>query len=429
MHLSFLHICSIILFNFLLLTAPFHSLYSQSLKADPDNGGIKLPAGFGAIVVVPELGKARHIAVSPDGTVFVKLRKLKDGKGIYVLQDKNGDGKADVVKGYDNYGGTGITIYKNYLYASSDSSVYRYPIGTGAIELDESKRETIVSGLPYRPQHEAKTITINAAGKLYVNIGAPSNACQETDRTKDSPGIDPCPLLETFGGVWEFDAEKKNQFKDGIRYATGLRNCVALEWNVNSNELYALPHGRDQLNTLFPNYYTDEQNAELPSEEFLQLKKGANGGWPYSYYDHFQHKKLLAPEYGGDGHKTSQRSEEATQPLIAFPGHWAPNDLLFYQGSMFPAKYKQGAFIAFHGSWNRAPLKQGGYFVAFVPFKDGKPSGDWEVFAEGFAGGPEIKSPNDALHRPMGLAEGPDGSLYITDSVKGTIWRIIYTAK
>ena len=114
---------------------------------------------------------------------------------------------------------------------------------------------------------------------------------------------------------------------------------------------------------------------------------------------------------------------------MTFPGHWAPNDLLFYHGNQFPAKYKNGAFIAFHGSWNRAPLKQGGYFVAFVPFSNGKPSGPWEVFAEGFSGGQEIESPNDAKHRPMGLAEGPDGSLYISDSVKGKIWRVFYTGK
>jgi glucose/arabinose dehydrogenase len=135
---------------------------------------------------------------------------------------------------------------------------------------------------------------------------------------------------------------------------------------------------------------------------------------------------VLAPEYGGNG-KTIDRCAGKDQPIMWFPGHWAPNDLLFYTGNQFPARYKNGAFVCFHGSWNRAPLKQGGYFVAFVPFgKDGKPSGKWEVFAEGFAGGPEIMSPNDAKARPMGLTQGADGSLYITDSVKGKIWRVMY---
>ena len=403
------------------------SSYGQKLKPDADNGGLTLAKGFGALTVIEESGKARHIAVDKSGIVFIKLRQLKNDKGIIVLKDENGDGKADVVKGYGNYIGTGITIYQNYLYASSDSSIYRYPIEKGKKTIDEKKEELIVTNLPYRPQHEAKSITIDEEGKLYVNIGAPSNACQENDRSKGSPGMDPCPLLETFGGIWQFDATKLNQkFADGIRYSTGLRNCVALEWDSESKQVYAVPHGRDQLNTLYPEYYTDEQNAELPSEEFFQLKKGGDYGWPYCYYDHLQNKRMLAPEYGGDGKKTT-RCEGIEKSLMAFPGHWAPNDLLFYHGNQFPEKYKNGAFIAFHGSWNRAPLKQGGYFVAFIPMQNGKPSGEWEVFAEGFSGGPEIKSPKDAKHRPMGLAEGPDGSLYISDSVKGTIWRIIYT--
>ncbi len=412
---------------FLFISTTFQS-YSQQVKPDTDHGGLSLAKGFDALTVVNESGKARHIAVDKNGTVFIKLRQLKNGKGIIILKDENGDGKADQVKGYENFTGTGITIYKNYLYASSDSSVYRYMIEPGANTIDEKKREVIIADLPYRPQHEAKSITIDDEGKLYVNIGARSNACQETDRTKDSPGMDPCPLLENFGGVWQFDAEKPNQhFTDGTRFSTGLRNSVALEWDSHSKQLYAAPHGRDQLNTLYPQYYTDEQNAELPSEEFVLLKKGGDYGWPYCYYDHFQNKKILAPEYGGDGKKNTQRCEEKEKPLMAFPGHWAPNDLLFYHGNQFPEKYKNGAFIAFHGSWNRAPLKQGGYFVAFIPMKDGKPNGNWEVFAEGFSGGPEIKNPRDAKHRPMGLAEGPDGSLYISDSVQGTVWRILYT--
>jgi glucose/arabinose dehydrogenase len=96
---------------------------------------------------------------------------------------------------------------------------------------------------------------------------------------------------------------------------------------------------------------------------------------------------------------------------------------------MFPEKYRHGAFIAFHGSWNRAPLRQAGYNVVFVPMKDGKPNGQWEIFADGFAGKEMIKSTRDAEHRPCGLAQGPDGSIYISDDVKGAIYKIIYTGK
>ncbi len=107
----------------------------------------------------------------------------------------------------------------------------------------------------------------------------------------------------------------------------------------------------------------------------------------------------------------------------------APDGLLFYTGKMFPEKYRNGAFIAFHGSWNRAPLNQKGYFVVFVPFSNGKPSGKYEVFASGFAGKANITSPAQAAHRPCGLAQGPDGALYVSDDVKGTIWKIVYNRK
>jgi len=138
-----------------------------------------------------------------------------------------------------------------------------------------------------------------------------------------------------------------------------------------------------------------------------------------------QQKLLLNPEYGGDGKKEGNAAKY-NQPLIGFPAHFAPNDILFYTGDQFPDHYKNGAFITFHGSTIRGPYSQAGYFVAFVPFKDGKPSGPWEVFADGFAGMDTIINTTDAKCRPMGLAQGPDGSLYITDSHKGKIWRIMY---
>ncbi len=109
---------------------------------------------------------------------------------------------------------------------------------------------------------------------------------------------------------------------------------------------------------------------------------------------------------------------------MAFPAHLGPDGLLFYTGEQFPAKYRGGAFIAFHGSWNRAPLPQAGYNVVFVPFRGDVPAGDYEIFADGFAG--EDKSPRGARHRPIGLAQGPDGSLYVSDDSGGRIWRIMY---
>jgi mono/diheme cytochrome c family protein len=198
-----------------------------------------------------------------------------------------------------------------------------------------------------------------------------------------------------------------------------------MQWNSADDNLYIVMHGRDNLHSLFPNRFTAWQNAVLPSEEFLKVTEGDDFGWPYCYYDQINQKKFLAPEYGGDG--TFQgRCADMDLPVLGFPGHWAPNDLLFYKGDQFPERYKNGAFIAFHGSTNRTPYPQAGYFVGFIPFYDGKPTGEWEVFADGFAGVDTIVNTSDALHRPMGLATGPDGSLYITDSRKGKIWRVMY---
>jgi glucose/arabinose dehydrogenase len=159
-----------------------------------------------------------------------------------------------------------------------------------------------------------------------------------------------------------------------------------------------------------------------------ELHKGADCGWPYMYFDYLQHKKILAPEYGGDGKKTPGENK-VIDPVAVYPGHMAPDGLLFYTGNQFPEKYKNGAFIAFHGSWNRAPEPQKGYFVVFQPFKDGKPNGDWEVFANNFAGTEIIMDPGKAAHRPCGLAQGPDGSLYVTDDVKGRVYKISYSGK
>jgi glucose/arabinose dehydrogenase len=391
----------------------------------PNYDGLVLPSGFKVTTFAEGLGKARHIAVTSDGIVFVKLAKLKDGKGIYRLQDTNGDGKADLITGFGDFTGTGMTVRNGYLYASSDVAVYRYKLDDKNNVVNPDQPENIVTGLLARGEHEAKAITLDYDGNLYVNIGAYSNSCQVTDRTKGSPGMRPCPVLDSAAGIWKFKADKPGQtYGDGVRYATGLRNVVGLDWNTATSTLFVMQHGRDQLHDLFPDIYDTKQSAELPAECMYELHQGSNCGWPYIYYDEFQNKKILAPEFGGDSKKTA--GEDAQDPVIAFPGHLAPNGLLFYTGDQFPAKYKNGAFIAFHGSWNRAPEPQKGFFVVFVPFKDGKPSGKWEVFADNFSGSPALTASGRAQHRPCGLAQGPDGSIYVTDDTKGTVWKIFY---
>jgi glucose/arabinose dehydrogenase len=392
-----------------------------------DAAAITLPSGFKSVVVTAGLGKARHMAVASNGDIFVKLEKLKDGHGILRLHDANGDGKADAISGFGNYTGSGIVIKNGYLYASSDVAIFRYKINEKEGKVDTTSEEKIVTGLVAKNQHNTKSLTLDNEGNIYVNIGAPSNCCQVQDRAKGSPGQDPCPILEKAGGIWQFKADKPNQsYAEGVRYATGLRNVMGLDWNTEVNQLYAMQHGRDQLFQNFPELFTQKEGAENPAEELFRLQKGADCGWPYCYYDNDKQQKLVCPEYGGD-RKKEDRCADKTKSIVQFPGHLAPNALLFYTGKQFPAKYKNGAFIAFHGSWNRAPEPQAGFFVVFVPFKDGMPSGKWEVFADGFsgftAGGPTGK----AKYRPTGLAQAPDGSLLISDDSNGTIWKVSYS--
>lgn len=401
-------------------------LFVMACLADhsPADVTITLPAGFKAETVVESLGSNRHLAINSNGDIYVKLDRLKNGKGILVLRQVSGQYK--VVNSFGDYTGTGIVIKNGYLYASSDVAVYRYKFDANNEISNTASPEKLVSGLIASGVHASKSLALDDKGNLYVTIGAPSNACQVLDRSEGSPGQDPCPLLDKTGGVWQFKADKQNQtYKEGVRYATGIRNMVGVAWNEKENNLYGMQHGRDQLNTVAPQLYNNEQNAELPSEEFMLVKKGSDFGWPYCYYDHLQKKKVLGPEYGGDG-KQQGRCAGKDQPIMGFPGHWAPNDLLFYTGKMFPDKYRNGAFIAFHGSWNRAPLKQAGYCVVFVPMKDGKPSGSYEVFANGFTGKESIAGSAQAKYRPCGLAQGPDGALYVSDSKEGRIWKITY---
>jgi glucose/arabinose dehydrogenase len=391
-----------------------------------DNAGLKLPAGFSASTIADSVGRARHIVTTKQGAMYVKLERLVKGKGILRIKDTNGDGKVDDIKSFGNYIGTGIAIKGDYLYASSNEEVYRYKLDDNGEVINPDAPERIIKGLINRRQHESKSIALDDKGNIYVNIGAYSNSCQVMDRAKGSKGMEPCPVLDSAGGIWQFKADKLDQtYGDGIRYATGLRNVVGLDWNSQANELFVMQHGRDQLD-MFPEYFTPEQNAEITAEEMFMIKKGANCGWPYCYFDYGKNKKMPAPEYGGDGKTTNTRCDGMTQPVVSFPAHMAPNALLFYTGNMFPPKYKNGSFIAFHGSWNRSPEKQEGYYVAFVPFKDGKPNGAWEIFADGFAGIETVTSPRQALHRPCGLAQGPDGSLYVSDDVKGAIYKIVY---
>jgi glucose/arabinose dehydrogenase/mono/diheme cytochrome c family protein len=310
------------------------------------------------------------------------------------------------------------------LFAEINDKIVRYTLPAGSI-VPQGSAATIVSGLPLSGDHPMHPFAIDADGSLYVDVASATNACQSQNRALKSPGIDPCIELETRGGIWRYDANKTNQtFSPAERFATGIRNAEGFAIDTAGHHLFVTQHGRDQLHANWPGLYKPEEEATLPAEELLLVTRGGDYGWPECYYDAVQRKLVLAPEYRGDGGKKLGPCAAKSAPIAAFPAHWAPNGMVRYDSRQFPARYHDGVFIAFHGSWNRAPYPQGGYNVVYQALEGDHASGQCEVFADGFAG--PVKSPDQAAHRPSGLAVGPDGSLYVSDDVRGRIYRIVY---
>ncbi len=410
---------------------------TKSQACASDDSGLKLPAGFCATIFADGIGHARQLVVAPNGVVYVNTYvgdppddKVPAGGFLVALEDKTGAGKAGVPERFGETvatggaGGTGIALYKGSIYAELNDRIVRYGLAAGSI-VPQGPATTVVSGLPLGGDHPMHPFAITADGTMYVDVGTATNSCQLKNRTLKSPGADPCTELETRGGTWRYDANKTNQpFTPADRFTTGIRNGEGFAVDAAGKRLYVTQHGRDQLHSNWPDLYKPEQEATLPAEELLLLKEGGDYGWPQCYYDGAQRKLVLAPEYGGDGGSKVGVCASKIAPVAAFPAHWAPNAALFYDQKQFPAHYRKGVFIAFHGSWNRAPFAQGGYNVVFQPLSGDHASGPCEVFADGFAG--TVETPEKAAHRPSGLAVGPDGSLYISDDVTGRIYKVVY---
>jgi glucose/arabinose dehydrogenase/mono/diheme cytochrome c family protein len=401
-----------------------------------DTAGLSLPGGFCATIFADKLGHVRQIAFAPDGTLYVntwsgpyyKDNALPAGGFLVALKDSKGTGSADIVERFGEtpsgggHGGTGIAVYNNYVYAEINDRIVRYQLKGGDIAPD-GKGETVLSDMPTTLDHPMHPFIIRPDGALFVDMGSTTNACEIKNRMPHSKGHEPCNELETRAGTWKYDANKLDQkFSPSERYATGIRNGEGFDFDADGN-LYVTQHGRDQLHEDWPELYSAQQGYELPSEEVVMLKEGGDYGWPYCYFDGSLGKLVLAPEYGGDGKSVGQCAQKIA-PVASFPGHWAPNDMKIYKSEAFPEAYRGGMFIAFHGSWNRAPGPQGGYSVIFQPFAKGRASGKFVLFADGFAG--QHKNPGEAAHRPSGLAIAPDGDLYVSDDVTGRIWRIAY---
>jgi glucose/arabinose dehydrogenase len=412
---------------------------------DPANGGIKLPAGFCATIFADTVRGARQLVVAPNGDVFVSQSNPQAG-GVMALRDADKDGHAEIrEKILSGFVSTHVALFDGYLYTEArpaqggrgappvPTAIVRYTLPSGELKPTGGP-DTVIASVPGGPGHTSRNFVITPQGTMYVNVGSPGNSCQPQDRAPGVAGADPCTELDTRAGIWQFDARQKGQTQTGaVHFARGIRNAVGIALNP-TGQLWVMQHGRDQLWDWRANLgITDSVaaskfNAETPAEELFQVNRGDDFGWPYCYFDPAQKKKVLAPEYGGDG-KQIGRCADKKGNVAFFPGHWAPNALLFYTGSSFPAKYKNGAFIAFHGSWNRAPEPPGGYNVVFQPLANGRASGAYEIFADGFPSNltPESPAGTRGNHRPTGLAQGPDGALYVTDDAGGRIWKIVYT--
>jgi glucose/arabinose dehydrogenase/mono/diheme cytochrome c family protein len=418
---------------------------AQSAKANgashasacADDAGLELPPGFCASIFADNLGHVRHMVAARDGVLYVNTwsgsyyanSPPPPGGFLIALQDTGAGGRANVIRRFGatprtgGHGGTGIALFDGYLYAELNDRIVRYRMSPKSI-VPTGAAQTVVSGLPLTGDHPMHPFAIDASGWIYVDSASPSNSCQRKNRILESPGLSPCPELATRGGIWRYSARKLHQkFSPAARFATGIRNADGITIDPTGHGVYATQQGRDQLGQNWPKLFTPAEGAYLPAEELLHVVRGGDYGWPYCFYDGVRRTLVLAPEYGGDGRKTGLCARKLG-PVAAFPAHWAPNDVTLYRGKQFPQQYYGGAFIAFHGSWNRAPFPQQGYDVVFQPLFRGKASGSCAIFADGFAGG--TRDPGAAAHRPAGLAVGPHGSLYVADDVKGRIYKIVY---
>jgi glucose/arabinose dehydrogenase len=410
------------------LLVAFFVTAGLSLAASDQPDGLNLPSGFHATVVAEALGPIRHLAVRDNGDLYVSTPANPQGQGGGIIALRlDSAHRAAMIEHFGSIdGGTGIRFSGGRLYASSPSGVYRFTFEGSAL-VPTKDPEAIVEGTPTTHPGFNRTnrpIALDGRGHLFIALDASANLCTDPKTPEGGKpiGLKPCADLATRAGIWRFDANRIGQRfpEDGEQLATGIRDMTALDWSAADDSVYGIMHGRDGTSRTWPDIVspTDEDHI---ADEMHRVTKGTNFGWPYTYFDGVRNLRLVSPEYGGDG-KTSPTSGTYSTPVLTFhTRRSAPVDLLFYTGTAFPASYRGGAFVVLHGTGNRS-----GYNVVFVTFgRDGKAK-EPVVFADGFAAFDQSSPTPRAAYRPIGIAQAPDGSLYIADSQKGRIWRISY---
>ncbi len=346
------------------------------------------PEGFTVTKFADGFQNPRWTYIAPNADIFV----VESGTGasknqITVLRDKDKDGKFETrevfIKGLNKP--FGMLVLKDFFYIANTDGLYRYPYKNNPLKL-ETKGEKILE-LPaggYN-NHWTRNLLANADGsKIYISVGSGSNN-GENGMDKEVRRAD----------ILEINPDGTGE----IIYAAGLRNPVGMDWNPANNELWTAVNERDELgDDLVPDYITS-------------VKKGGFYGWPYSYFG-----SIPDPRMKGE---RKDLVEKAIIPDVPVGAHTASLGLAFYDKDAFPAKYKNGAFVGQHGSWNRAKIS--GYKVVFVPFQNGKPSGKPEDFLTGFISDAEK---SEVYGRPVAVTVMNDGSLLVNDDSGNTIWKV-----
>ncbi|MGC1306505.1 MAG: sorbosone dehydrogenase family protein [Phormidesmis sp.] len=366
---------------------------SPNVIAPPADASFNVPAGFTVNIFAEGLDRPRWLALTPDGKVLVTETRQNR---IQRLIDSNGDG---VAEGKETFATRqngldipfGMAFAADAFFLGNTDEVLRFPFEAGQTALTgRGERIAQLPGGGYNQHWTRNVVTSPAGDRLYVSIGSQSNASEE-------------PLPRASVQVMGLDGGDMQTF------ASGLRNPVGLDFHPVTGALYATVNERDGLgDDLVPDYFT-------------QVEAGAFYGWPYAYLS----PENLDPRQVVNGKsKAPQLAAQTQTPDVLFQAHSAALGLQFYDGKTFPAKYQNGAFVAFRGSWNRS---QGtGYKVVFVPFDgSGEPAGGYEDFLTGFLVDP---SGPTTWGRPVGLLVMPDGSLLLTDEANGIIYRVQYEA-
>jgi glucose/arabinose dehydrogenase len=343
----------------------------------PDGRQLTVPAGFTVTEFASGFTKPRIMLQLPGGAVLV-TDSIANGS-IIALTD-NGKTRKPLITGLARP--FGMTFHEGYLYVSEDEAIKRFKIDEQA--LTAGAGESLVSLKGYNKGHWTRSIAIDAkAGKLYVSVGSGSNV--DTGDPANRAAIN----------VYNMDGSNPEIF------ATGLRNPVSIKINPASKQIWTTVQERDGL------------GDDLVPDFFTSVKKDAFYGWPYAYIGPNEE-----PRHKGEA---PEKVAKTVVPDVVLPAHVAAMDFTFYTGKLFPAKYKNGAFIALRGSGNRS--KRVGYSVVFIPFKGGKPAGAPEEFLGGWmmdAGQKEVWG------RPVGVAQMNDGSLLVSEDGNNKIWHISY---